>query len=132
MRTLPLVVALCLCPALPMAAQELATSGAGEVGFVDGAPPSPSAAERLAEIRRRIQSVLRYPPAARLQRLEGETLVRFGIEADGAPGAVTLHRSSGRPTLDRAAIRAVRDAAPLPWIYGRLEVPVRFELDARR
>jgi TonB family protein len=58
--------------------------------------------------------------------------VRFAIEPNGRARDVSVYRSSGRPTLDGAALRAVADAAPLPWVYGRLEVPVRFELDTRR
>lgn len=111
--------------------QRLADASAETVRFVDAAPRGPTVAERLAEIRRRIAAAVVYPPVARLQHLEGETLVRFEIEADGTPSDVEVHRSSGMPTLDRAASAAVRDAAPLPWVYGRLEVPVRFRLEDR-
>ncbi len=55
-----------------------------------------------------------------------------GIEHDGTARDVVVHRSSGKPSLDRAATRAVAAAVPLPWVYGRLEVPVRFELSERR
>lgn len=130
-RCLGLCALLLLAPT-PAAAQELAAAGVEDVRFVDAAPVGPSVAERLAEIRRRIQAALEYPPLARSQRLEGETLVHFDIEHDGTPRGVEVHRSSGRPSLDRAATRAVDAAAPLPWVYGRLEVPVRFELDERR
>ena len=99
--------------------------------IVDAVPPAPRVEERLREIRRRIQRALVYPPVARAQALEGETLVRFEIAHGGAAREVRVHRSSGMPTLDRAAARAVEAAAPLPWVYGLLEVPVRFELDAR-
>lgn len=99
--------------------------------IVDGPPPAPRVEERLREIRRRIQRALVYPPVARSQALEGETLVRFEIAHGGATREVRVFRSSGMPTLDRAAARAVAAAAPLPWVYGLLEVPVRFELDAR-
>lgn len=84
---------------------------------------------RLAEIRRRIQQALVYPALARRRALEGESEVEFGIAADGRPTAIALARSSGSTLLDRAAERAVRDAAPLPSVLGRLRVPVRFELD---
>ena len=103
-----------------------------EVRFVDAVPAGPNVRERLAEIRRRIAAAVVYPPFARAQRVEGETLVRFAIERDGIPLDVVVHQSSGRPSLDRAAAGAVTAAAPLPWVYGRLEVPVRFELEARR
>ncbi len=54
------------------------------------------------------------------------------IAHGGGAREVRVHRTSGLPSLDRAALRAVEAAAPLPWVYGVLEVPVRFELDARR
>lgn len=100
--------------------------------FVDAAPPRPTAEQRLLEIRRRIQAVLVYPSLARSAALEGTALVRFDIENDGTPSDVVLYRSSGRPSLDRAAVRAVTASAPLPWVYGRLEVPVRFALESRQ
>lgn len=118
--------------AAPATAQELAAAEIPEVRFVDAAPPGRSVEQRLAEIRRRIAAALVYPRLARLQLLEGETLVRFDIESDGTPSGVEVFRSSGMPSLDGAARRAVEDAAPLPWVYGRLEVPVRFELESRR
>jgi protein TonB len=98
----------------------------------DAVPVGPSVDERLAEIRRRIQAALVYPPLARLQRVEGTALVRFEIGRDGAAREVRVFRTSGKPSLDRAATRAVAAAAPLPWVYGRLEVPVRFALEERR
>jgi TonB family protein len=113
-------------------ADEVAAVDTQEVRFVDAVPQGPSVAARLAEIRRRIQAALVYPPLARMQRVEGEALVRFAIEHDGSARDVVVHRSSGKPSLDRAASLAVAAAEPLPWVYGRLEVPVRFELARRR
>ena len=113
-------------------ADEIAAADTARVRFVDAVPQGPSVAARLGEIRRRIQAALVYPPLARMQRVEGEALVRFAIEHDGTARDVVVHRSSGRPSLDRAATRAVAAAVPLPWVYGRLEVPVRFELSERR
>jgi TonB family protein len=116
----------------PAAAEEVAAVENVEVRFVDAVPAGPSVVERLAEIRRRIQAALVYPPLARLQRVEGTALVRFEIGRDGAAREVRVFRTSGKPSLDRAATRAVAAAAPLPWVYGRLEVPVRFALEERR
>jgi protein TonB len=87
--------------------------------------------ERLAEIRRRIQAALVYPPLARKREIEGESSVSFEIAPGGQPAAIELVRSSGSALLDAAAQRAVRDAAPLPPVLGRLVVPVRFELNAK-
>jgi TonB family protein len=130
MRRLLLALAL-LAVAAPAAADEIAAVKTAGVRFVDAVPLGPSVAERLVEIRRRIEAALVYPPLARLHRLEGEALVRFEIGHDGVPQEVRVFRTSGMPSLDRAATRAVAAAAPLPWVYGRLEVPVRFELEER-
>lgn len=100
--------------------------------FVDASPQRPHARERLVEIRARIQSALRYPPAARSRAIEGTALLRFDIDNDGQPQDVVVHASSGLATLDRAATAAVAAAAPLPWVYGRLEVPVVFALERRK
>jgi TonB family protein len=109
----------------PAGADEVAAAESPQVRFVDAVPQGPSVAARLAEIQRRIEEALVYPPLARMQRIEGEALVHFAIEHDGTPKDVVVHRSSGKPSLDRAATLAVEAAVPLPWVYGRLEVPVR-------
>ena len=114
------------------AGDQIAAAETEEVRFVDAVPWRPSVMERLGEIRRRIQTALVYPPLARQQSVEGVALVRFEIDHDGVAREVRLFRTSGKPSLDRAAARAVAAAAPLPWVYGRLEVPVRFELEERR
>jgi TonB family protein len=103
-----------------------------EVRLVDAVPAGPSVSERLAEIRRRIQAALVYPRLARRAGVEGEALLRFEVGRDGAARGVRVFASSGKPSLDRAAVRAVTAAAPLPWIYGSLEVPVRFALSDPR
>ena len=103
-----------------------------EVRFADGVPPGRSVADRLDEIRRRIQAALTYPPLARLHHAEGTALVHFEVGRDGAAEALEVADSSGVPALDRAALRAVHAAAPLPWVFGRLAVPVRFALDDTR
>jgi len=100
--------------------------------FVDAGPQRVHARERLTEIQRRIQAALRYPPLARERELEGTAVLRFDIDAEGTPRDVVLHASSGLASLDRAATAAVGAAAPLPWVYGRLEVPVLFLLERRR
>jgi protein TonB len=98
---------------------------------VDLAPVGPSVESRLAEIRRRIQAALEYPPIARWQDLQGDALVRFEIGAEGRARDVRVVRSSGVPLLDAAAARAVFAAGVLPRVYGPLEVPVSFELATR-
>jgi TonB family protein len=123
---------LALVPAGPVAADGLGDVAIAEVRLVDAVPAGPGVSERLTEIRRRIQAALVYPRLARRQGVEGEALVRFEVGRDGAAQAVRIFASSGKPSLDRAAVRAVNFAAPLPWVYGRLEVPVHFALTGTR
>lgn len=76
-----------------------------------------------------------YPPIARRQGREGETLLRVLIGVDGRALKVEINRSSGHRELDRAAIIAVRDwrfraameggVAIESWV----EVPIAFSLD---
>lgn len=132
MRAVLVALALLVPTAWPAMGEERVAATDVTARFVDAVPRGPSALERLAEIRRRIQDAVVYPPMARHHRLEGQALVRFEIDPDGMPREIEIHDSSGAPTLDRAASAAVRRAAPLPWVYGRLEVPVRFELEGDR
>jgi len=100
---------------------------------VDAAPSGPSVAERLTEIRRRIQRAVEYPPRARRRGLEGVATVGFEIDrADGRAQGIQVVDSSGHASLDRAAERSVVRAGSLPWVYGRLRVPVRFDLEEDR
>jgi protein TonB len=97
----------------------------------DAAPRGPSFAERVDAIRARVQAALVYPPLARRRRVEGTSLVAFEVGADGLARGVAIAASSGSEQLDRAAARAVHDAGKLPYVYGRLEIPVRFRLEGR-
>lgn len=103
--------------------------GSARAVVMDVMPRGPGLEERLAEIRRRIQEALVYPPLARWRGQTGVASVAFEIAADGQAREVRTLRSSGVGLLDRAAERAVAAAAPLPRVLGPLEVPVRFELD---
>ncbi len=94
----------------------------------DAMPAGPTVEERLAEIARRVQDVVSYPPIARVRRQEGEALVAFEVSPKGDPTELELRQTSGHAALDSAALRAVRDAAPLPRIYGLVVVPVSFRL----
>jgi TonB family protein len=128
-----LVLALVLLPAVARA-QPSGAPGADVTPAVaeDASFQGPSVATRLDEIRRRVQGALVYPPIAQRRAVSGETIVSFAIDAQRRAEAVRTERSSGYPVLDRAAEQAAVAAAPLPWVYGRVEVPVRFEIVAGR
>lgn len=117
--------------ALAVAGAQSARAGTEVVAVdvVDAVPRGPSVDERLAEIRRRIQHALVYPPSARQRALSGLSELEFVVGVDGRAENVTLVGSSGHRILDRAAERAVVAAGVLPRVYGRLRVPVRFSLE---
>jgi TonB family protein len=126
------VLAALLAAAPPGAHGDEAGGGrasAAAVQLVDALPAAPSVAERLAEIRRRIQAALVYPSAARRRGLEGVARVQFEIGAGGRADQIAVVRSSGHALLDRAARESVVAAGVLPRVYGRLQVPVQFALE---
>ena len=126
-----LLLAVAVLPALASAQPaEPPAVAAPPPAAVDASAQGPSLAARLAEIRQRVQAALVYPPIARRRAVSGEAIVSFAIDAQQRAEGVRIERSSGYPTLDRAAEQAARAAAPLPWVYGRVEVPVRFEIVA--
>ena len=127
-------VALLLVVIFAAAGRTVADSSevAAVIPSVDARPVAPSVAERLAIIRERIQRALEYPPLARLRESDGDALIRFEIDHTGVAHGIQVVRSSGYPLLDASAVRAVENADPLPWVYGPLEVPVRFDLAAPR
>ena len=115
-------------------------SGAGSPGvvdappplFEDALPPGPSLAERLEEIRSRVQEAVVYPPEARSRGITGVARIRFEIDAEGRAEKIRTVATSGSALLDHAAERGAADAGELPRVYGRVEVPIRFELLRRR
>ncbi|MFQ5458560.1 MAG: TonB family protein [Myxococcota bacterium] len=87
---------------------------------------------RLALIQTRIQQALYYPRVARRRGIEGTVHVRFGIRKDGRVDRLAIARSSGHRLLDRASLKTIERAQPLPFIDGALEVPVVFRLTGAR
>ncbi|MEW6220705.1 MAG: TonB family protein, partial [Thermodesulfobacteriota bacterium] len=75
----------------------------------------------VAIIRGRIEQAKKYPRLARENQIEGEATVSFRLQPDGALAQAELLASSGNRWLDRAALEAVRAAAPYPGFPGRRE-----------
>jgi TonB family protein len=86
---------------------------------------------RPVGIRRVIPS---YPQKARLAGIEGVSLLKVEVLADGSVGRVLVERSSGNPELDRAAKAAVSQWHFAPARQGEKRVkawvmiPIRFRL----
>jgi periplasmic protein TonB len=80
------------------------------------------------------QTTPRYPESARTAGIEGVSLLRFVVQADGLVGTVNVEKSAGHPDLDRAAVEAVKTWRFEPARRGKeavavwVTVPVRFEL----
>ncbi len=78
-------------------------------------------------LKQRIESIWKYPREAARRGISGDLYIRFVIKKDGRLGDVELLRTSGYRYLDKAAIKAVKDAGPfwpLPedWENDDLEI----------
>jgi len=86
-------------------------------------------------ILRRVEELKRYPASARVDRAEGKVVVKAVINDDGNLGEVEVFQSSGYPTLDKAAVETMRQAAPfhLPHPLGQprmtIKIPMSYRLD---
>lgn len=75
-----------------------------------------------------------YPRLSVQREEEGTVIVRALVHRRGTPSQVRVHRSSGYPRLDHAALQAVRRWVFLPMQRGGravtawVEIPVRFRL----
>jgi protein TonB len=102
------------------------TGEEGDTGSSDGPTVSLDSqdsrfASYLLGVKRRIESVWRYPPEAR--GLTGNLVVTFGITRDGRLSDLQLTQTSGIAPLDNEAIRAIRQATP----FTPFPEQIRFE-----
>ena len=96
--------------------------------WVDAIPVGPSVAERLAQIRQRIDEVLVYPTIAKMRNIDGVVTLQFQIGADRKVKQLRVHESSGYPSLDQAALTAASKVEKLPYVVGKIRIPVHFIL----
>ncbi len=100
-------------------------------------PARPAArSDLLARYRARIRALIAaqqyYPIRARRRQLEGTVTVGFTLTRAGRLEDLAVVRSSGHPSLDRAALNAVRKVAGFPPFPAGLDHPRwRFELPMR-
>ncbi|WP_152219512.1 energy transducer TonB [Pseudomonas sp. SCB32] len=82
------------------------------------------------EWRKKIERIgnLNYPDEARRQRIYGSLRLLVSINRDGSLYEVQVLESSGQPTLDQAAQRIVRLAAPFAPFSGDLSDIDRLEI----
>jgi protein TonB len=77
--------------------------------------------------RRKVERVgnLNYPEAARKEGLSGRLILEVGLNVNGEVESVAIKKSSGHPTLDRAARKIVYLAGP----YAPFPDTIRHEVD---
>ena len=103
---------------------------------VSDSPSMKSAADNYMEtIRLRIERFKKYPHLARTKHMEGIATLRFTITKAGILKESKLVKTTRFRILDRAALEAVRDAAPFPPLPESiseseltLEIAIVFEL----
>ncbi|MFZ3136961.1 MAG: energy transducer TonB [Thermodesulfovibrionales bacterium] len=81
-----------------------------------------------ASIRNAVERVKIYPLLARKRKIEGTVIMEFIINNKGYPQDIRIEKSSEHEILDSAAIKTVKNAAPLPHIQGKIIIPIRFKL----
>jgi protein TonB len=100
-------------------------------------PAGAAAVTVTARPRYRSNPEPEYPLSARRNRQEGVVLLTVGVAVDGRPADIALKQSSGHPSLDEAAIDAVRGWTFDPARAGgvavpsHVVVPVRFSMTRR-
>lgn len=66
----------------------------------------------MRRLREKIEGIWQYPSDAATRGIYGDLYINFTIKKNGALGSVDLVRTSGYRSLDEAAIKALKEAAP--------------------
>lgn len=111
-----------------MAGRGPGADGTGVGPGAAGASRPPNVTDLLAQIRRRIEAVKRYPEDARREGIQGSVYVRFRVREDGQVDAVEVAQSSGSRLLDEDSLDTIRRAAPFPPVLGWVRVPIAYTL----
>jgi TonB family protein len=83
----------------------------------------------LLHIRRKIERLWVYPPQALAAQGEGDAVIRFTIDANGALSGYYVMATSGSPVLDEGALAVVKGAAPYEPIPAAFNLS-RFHITA--
>lgn len=129
----------------PLLPSQSATSPAAATKPTVAAPSTPAAAaqsnapptstaglppEALVQLlHNAIQARQIYPASALAMRREGMVSVAFMLSAAGVVTDLHVVKPSGTPSLDSAALAAVRDAAPIQGVSSYLATPRTFQID---
>lgn len=109
--------------------QSLTTLNKGEPGVLSlGIAESQGRQDLYDSIRNAIERAKIYPLLARKRKMEGTVIIEFIINNKGYPQDIMIDKSSEHEILDSAAIKTIKNAAPLPHIQGKIIIPIRFKL----
>ena len=83
-------------------------------GFLTSKTKDPVDAKYLRSWVRQVQMFgnIQYPEEARREKIRGYVILRARVDADGSLIKAEVRKSSGNPVLDKAAVDAVKVAAP--------------------
>jgi protein TonB len=111
-------------------AQSASASGSGTGLHSGGTAGNKYLRRHFAYIRNMIMSKLRYPAIARQKGWSGRLKISFLVGEDGSVNDVKIIASSGFSVLDKNAIDAVKEIAPLPTPPVRAEIimPITYRL----
>jgi protein TonB len=84
-----------------------------------GGPAADALKQYQAKVRADIEREVRRTPVSRT----GVASIRFTFSRTGALSGAAVARSSGDPTIDRAALQAVKRASPFPAAPAELSQP---------
>jgi protein TonB len=121
-------------PAAPVAASRPNRAQTTTPKRAQAAGGGGAGASTLAHPRYAVNAPPNYPPEAKRLKQMGEVLLHVKVNAEGSAEAVSLKHSSGFPSLDEAALAAVRRWKFEPARVGgvavaaEVDVPVRFQL----
>lgn len=96
---------------------------------------TPRRDEYLAFVRSQVERNREYPSFSRQTGQQGSVLVKITIRADGSAEEVGIAHPSGHRQLDKAALLAVKNAAPFrpPTQFGlqriSIEIPIVYKLN---
>lgn len=93
----------------------------------------------ISVISAKLARYKRYPKSARKKEHEGTVTLFFIVKRDGKVIESYISQSSGYPQLDRAVLRMLKKASPLPRFPENMEqeqlsirIPIEFKLNDKR
>ena len=98
-------------------------------GTMDGAGDYFTPNDYFEMLRLKIESCKKYPESAKSKHIEGRVDVRFVVAANGQISSLEIIKHARHSSLGRAALDAVKNAAPFPRLPPSLfEGPLHIEL----